>query len=168
MSGWSFAWSGDETQEGTRAGGSRIAACLGYGVVTLLGGWLVLFLGGVVTTLGSAQGSERHGSSGVRRIENSSFGLPSMYLARGQKAWWDYDVQVEGEGGIRLTVSKAVPSHDFIVKVRHLRTGGRGRFEVVAPASGFYNFSCEHEPIGRLFGPGEPGSTRYKLSWGVD
>ena len=99
----------------------------------------------------------------------SRFGLSTMYLAKGQTAWWDDDVAVDGEGGLRLTVGKSVPARDFVVKVHHLRSGGRGRFAVVAPASGFYNFSYELEPIGGgLFGGAEPGSTRYKLRGGVD
>ena len=69
---------------------------------------------------------------------------------------------------MRLIVGKAVPSRDFIVRVHHLRAGGRGRFEVVAPASGLYNFSYELEPIGGPVGGAEPGSTRYRLKWGVD
>ena len=168
MSGWSFARSSERPEDEARPGGARVAAWAIYGIVALLGSWLVLYLGGIVTTLGTAEGSERHGGSAVRLADDMSFGLSTMYLAEGQTAWWDYDVEVEGEGGVRLIVSKAVPTRDFIVSVRHLRASGRGRFAVVAPASGFYSFSYELEPIGRLFGGAEPGSTRYDLQWGVD
>lgn len=166
MSGWTLAW--NDPDEAARTGAVRIAAWAVYALVTLLGAWLVLYLGGIVTTLGTAEGSERHGGSAVRLAEDSAFGLSTMYLARGQTAWWDYDVEVEGGGGVRLIVSKAVPTPDFIVKVQHLRAGGRGRFAVVAPAGGLYSFSYELEPIGGLLGGARPGSTRYKLKWGVD
>ena len=168
MNGWTFAWSGGTADEGARPGTARVAAWAVCAVVALLGSWLVLYLGGIVTTLGTAEGSERHGGSAVRLAEDSKFGLSTMYLAKGQTAWWDYDVAVEGEGGVRLIVGKAVPTADFIVRVHHLRAGGRGRFAVVAPASGFYSFSYELEPIGGLPGGAEPGSTRYRLKWGVD
>lgn len=167
MTGWSFAWTGDAPRENA-AGGLRLAGWGLYAVITLLGSWLVLYLGGILTTLGTAEGSERHGASGVRIADDSRFGLSTMYLTRGQTAWWDYDVAVEGDSGLRLVVGKTVPTREFIVKVHHLRADGRGRFEVVAPASGFYNFSYELEPIGALFGGAGPGSTRYKLKWGVD
>lgn len=168
MSGWTFAWGGDTPDDAGRPGTARVAAWAVYGVVALLGAWLVLYLGGIVTTLGAAEGSQRHGAGAVRLAEESRFGLSTMYLAAGQTAWWDYDVDVEGEGGVRLIVSKAVPTSDFIVKVHHVRTGGRGRFAVVAPAGGLYSFSYELEPIGGLLGGAEPGSTRYTLKWGVD
>ena len=167
MSGWTTAWS-DTEDEAARPGPARVAAWAVYAAVILLGIWLVLYLGGLFTTLGTAEGSERHGGSAVRLVEDGSFGLSTMYLAKGQTAWWDYDVEVEGEGGVRLIVGKAVPTSDFIVRVQHVRTGGRGRFAVVAPAGGLYSFSYELEPIGGLVGGAEPGSTRYRLKWGVD
>ena len=168
MSGWTLGWSDDPPDEPASPAAGRLAAWAVYGIVILIGSWLVLYLGGIVTTLGMAEGSERHGASAVRLADDTSLGLSTMYLVKGQAAWWDYDVEVEGEGGLRLIVGKAVPTRDFIVRVRHLRASGRGRFAVVAPESGFYSFSYELEPIGGLLGGAGPGSTRYDLQWGVD
>jgi hypothetical protein len=169
MSGWSLAWRGNAAADDMpRTGPGRAAVWACYAAAGLIFGWLVLYGSGIVTTLGSAEGSERHGANAVRLADDGSFGLPTMYLAAGQTAWWDYDLDVEGEGGVRLIVAKAVPTPDFIVRVAHLRATARGHFAVVVPASGFYSFSYELEPIGGLFGEAGPGSTRYRLRWGVD
>ena len=168
MSGWTTAWDDERAEEPVRGAAARAASWGFYAFPALLSGWLFLYLGGLFTTLGWAEGSERHGADAVRLADDSRIGLPGMYLTAGQKAWWDYEVEVEGEGGVRLLIGKAVPRPDFIVKVEHLTASGRGRFEVVAPESGFYTFSHELEPIGGLLGRAQPGSTRYKLKWGVD
>jgi hypothetical protein len=168
MSGWTRAWDDGETaDEPVRGAGPRAASWGFYAFTALLSAWLFLYLSGLFTTLGWAEGSERHGANAIRLADDSGFGLPGIYLFKGQKAWWDYDVAVEGEGGVRILIGKAVPSRDFIVRARHLDATGKGRFEVVAPESGFYTFSHELEPIGGPFGGARPGSTRYKLRWGA-
>lgn len=168
MSGWTSAWDVEpRADEPSRGAGARALSWSFYVFTAALSVWLFLYLGGLFTTLGWAEGSERHGADAVRFADATSIGLPGMYLAKGQKAWWDYEVEVEGEGGVRILIGKALPSRDFIVKARHLRESGRGRFEVVAPESGFYSFSHELEPIGGLVGRAEPGSTRYRVKWGV-
>ena len=168
MSGLSFAWSEEEQDAGGRGQAARFGAWAFYLLTGALSIWLFFYLSGLFTTLGSAEGSERHGASAVRLADDSGFGLPTMYLVRGQKAWWTYEVEVEGEGGVRLLISKSIPSPDFIVKAQAIRSTARGRFEIVAPESGFYSFAHELVPIGGLLGGARPGSTTYRLKWGVD
>jgi hypothetical protein len=167
MGEWASAW-GDDDETATDLGGPpRLGAWSFYLFTALLALLLFAWLSGLLTTLGSAEGSERHGGSAVRLAGDSGFGLPTTYISRGQKAWWDYDVAVEGEGGVRLIVAKSVPSPNFIVKVETVRATARGRFEVTVPESGFYSFSHELAPIGGPLGGARPGATRYKLKWGV-
>jgi hypothetical protein len=169
MGDWTTAWQTEPAAEAARRGaGARAASWAFYAFTALLSVWVFLFASGLFSTLGWAEGSERHGADAVRIADDSRFGLPAMYLLEGQKAWWNYEVEVKGgDSGVRLIVGKAVPRPDFIVKVKHVRESGRGRFEIVAPASGVYTFSHELEPIGGLVGRAEPGATRYKLRWGV-
>jgi len=170
MSGWTTAWDNDE--RGAGGGGAGVAARYGSwaigAAVVVAAFWFLLFATGLVTTLGSVDGSERHGRNLVRLADDSSFGLTTMYASQGQRLWWDYDVTVEGAGGVRLRIAKSVPSPDFIVRFQDVATTGRGRFEVIAPESGFYSFSQELIPQGDLLGNGEAGSTGYSLSWGID
>jgi hypothetical protein len=166
MAGWTNAWNKAADEPG-RDAAARAASWGFHAFTATLSAWLFLYISGLFTTLGWAEGSERHGADSIRLADDSRFGLPGMYLIEGQTAWWDYEVAVEGEGGVRLLIGKAVPSPDFIVKARHLTASGKGRFEVVAPESGFYSFSHELEPIGGLLGRSEPGATRYRLKWGV-
>src|SRR6185295_3983178 len=119
--------------------------------------WLFLFAMGIVTTLGSVEGSERHGGAGIRAADDSSFGLGTMYARRGQRLWWDYDVAVEGAGGVRLRISRSPPSQAFIVRFQDVARSGHGRFEVIAPESGFYTFSQYLIPQGDALGTGAAG-----------
>ena len=165
MSGWTLAGqeSEDDVSVGARYGGWAAGA-----LATAAALWFFLFATGIVTTLGSADGSESHGALGIRPAEDSHIGLSTMYVTAGQHLWWDYDVSVEGAGGVRLRIAKSVPSQAFIVRVHDVAKSGRGRFEVVAPESGRYSFSHELIPQGGPLGTGAPGATRYDLSWGVD
>lgn len=166
MSELGFAWNDDGREPAAKA--VRLGTW-GFGALAgLLSVWLFVYLSGLFTTLGSASGSERHGADAIRIADDGGFGLPTMYLAAGQTAWWDYEVQVEGEGGIRIEIAKSVPSPDFIVKAKALTASGKGRFEAVAPESGFYTFSRELVPIGGPLRGARPGSTSYRLKWGVD
>jgi len=170
MSAWTFAGDDAEIDADERVGGGK---ALRYGGWTaglfVLGAalWFFLFAMGALTTLGSVEGSERHGANLIRVADQTSFGLRTMYASRGQRLWWDYDVSVEGAGGVRLRVAKSVPSRDFIVRAQDVAHTGRGRFEVIAPEAGFYSFSQELIPQGDLLGNGRAGSTRYDLSWGI-
>src|SRR6185295_11235843 len=167
MSGWVTAWDEDEGSAGS--GGAGVAARYGgwaVGAILFLAAlWFLLFATGLVTTLGSVEGSERHGASQIRLADQSSIGLGTMYASRGQRLWWEYEVIVEGAGGVRLRVAKSVPSQAFIVRFQDVARTGRGRFEVIAPEAGFYSFSQELIPQGDLLGNGRAGSTRYELSW---
>lgn len=169
MNGWTFAWSDpDEVERRDRAAwqplGARAAALVGLAFAA----WLFLFASGILPTLGWAEGSERHDRHAVYLTEESGFGLPTIYLLAGQRLWWDYDVAVEGGGGVRLRIVKTVPRRDFHVRMRDVERTGRGRFEVVAPESGLYSFEHELVPQGVLLTGAEPGRTAYRLSWGVD
>ena len=171
MGAWSFAGGDSELDAGARFGGRDAVRYGGwtaglFAVAAAL--WFFLFAMGALPTLGSVEGSERHGANLVRLADESSFGLATMYASRGQRLWWDYDVTVEGAGGVRLRIAKSVPSRAFIVRAQDIARTGRGRFEVIAPESGFYSFSQELVPQGDLLGNGAPGSTRYDLSWGID
>jgi hypothetical protein len=169
MTEWVSAW--DQSDDETGGIGGRNAARYGgwaAGAFAIAGaGWLFLFAMGALTTLGAAEGSERHGANLIRAAEQSSFGLSTMYASRGQRLWWDYDVTVEGAGGVRLRIAKSVPSAAFIVRVQDVVRSGRGRFEMIAPEAGFYSFSQEPIPQGDLLGNGRAGATRYDLSWGI-
>jgi len=170
MSGWTFA--GDDVGRGAESGGGSAGALYGGwavgAIASIAAFWFFLFAAGVVTTLGSVDGSERHGRNLVRLADESSLGLGTMYASQGQRLWWDYDVTVEGAGGVRLRISRSPPSQAFIVRALDIAHTGRGRFEVIAPESGFYSFSQELIPQGDLLGNGEAGSTAYSLSWGID
>lgn len=169
MSGWTFAWDNEDREEGGGAGAAARYGGWAVGAAVVIAAfWFFLFATGLVTTLGSVDGSERHGRNLVRLADDSSFGLGTMYASQGQRLWWDYDVTVEGAGGVRLRIAKSVPSPGFIVRFEDVATTGRGRFEVIAPESGFYSFSQELIPQGDLLGNGEAGSTGYSLSWGID
>jgi hypothetical protein len=172
MSGWSTIWDETRGRDGSEsAAGGRGALRYGGWTAALfvVAGlfWLFLFEAGILTTLGSVEGNERHGPSLIRVADQSSFGLGTMYAARGQRLWWEYDVTVEGAGGVRLAIAKSVPSRAFIVRAQDVSRTGRGRFEVIAPESGFYNFSQYLIPQGDLLGNGAAGATRYDLSWGI-
>lgn len=157
-----------DAPEDTSSQRAPLAAWSFYAFTAVASLWLFLFLSGLMPWLGYAEGSSRHGSAGVRLRDDSGVGLPAMFLFKGQKAVWDYDVTVEGDDGLILRVSKTPPQPDFIVKTLRVERSGKGRFEVVAPATGLYAFDHELLPIGALFGPAKPGSTRYKLRWGVE
>jgi hypothetical protein len=159
MSELSFAWDNEAEEAIERGPAARYGAWTFYAFTALLALWLFLYVGGLFTTLGSAQGSERHGASAIRIADEGGFGVPTMYLTAGQKAWWHYDVRVEGEGGVRLVIAKSVPSPRFIARARNIRASERGRFEIVAPEGGFYTFSREWAPIGRPLVGARPGST---------
>lgn len=145
-----------------------IAAWAFYAFTAFASIWLFLFVSGLFPWLGYAEGSSRHGTAGVRVRDDSGIGMPAMFLVKGQKAVWDYDVTVEGDDGLILRVSKTPPQPDFIVKTLRIEQSAKGQFEVVAPATGLYGFEHELLPIGTLFGPAKPGSTRYRLRWGVE
>jgi hypothetical protein len=145
-----------------------ITAWAFYVFTALASLWLFLFLSGLMPWLGTAEGSSRHGTAGVRVRGDSGFGLPAMFLFKGQRAVWDYDVIVEGDDGLILRVGKTPPQPDFIVKMLRIEQSAKGRFEVIAPATGLYTFDYELVPIGALFGPAKSGSTRYMLRWGVE
>ena len=164
----SYAWDDAEPEAAGRSAGLRFGSWGVGAAAGLLSVWLFLYVSGLFTTLGSASGSERHGADAIRIADDGGFGIPTMYLAAGQTAWWDYEVEVQGDGGVRIEIAKSVPSPDFIVKAKALTSSGRGRFEVVVPESGFYTFSRELVPIGRPLGGARPGSTVYRLKWGVD
>lgn len=170
MSAWTFAGGDAEADADERAGGGKALRYGGWtaGLFAVAAAfWFLLFAMGAITTLGSVEGSERHGANLIRVADESSFGLRTMYASRGQRLWWNYDVTVAGAGGVRLRVAKSVPSRDFIVRFQDVARTGRGRFEVIAPESGFYNFSQYLIPQGDLLGNGVAGSTRYDLSWGI-
>jgi len=170
MSAWTFAGGDAEADADERVGGGSALRYGGWsaGLFVVAGAlWFFLFAIGAITTLGSVEGSERHGANLIRAADQSSFGLGTMYASRGQRLWWDYDVTVGGAGGVRLRIAKSVPSPDFIVRFQDLARTGRGRFEVIAPESGFYSFSQELIPQGDLLGNGRAGETRYDLSWGI-
>jgi hypothetical protein len=148
-------------------GGRRAAAWTFYAFTAAASLWLFLYASGIHPWLGFAEGSARHGAAGVRVSDDSSGGLSTMLLFKGQKAIWDYDVQVEGSNGVRLRVAATPPQRGFIVRMQRIEATGRGRFEVVVPATGLYRFDYELEPLGTLAGPARPGSVRYRLHWGA-
>lgn len=169
---WAFAWEtpeGDANPVEARAlpglrAGKWVAALLSLAFAI----WFLLYATGLFTTLGSADGSESHDRFGVRTSDSSGVGLPSMYLFAGQRAWVDYDLTIEGDGGgLLVTIANWVPYRDGIL-IRRLTTSGRGRVELVAPRAGFYSFRHEYLPLGGAFGRSPAGATRYSLSWGVD
>lgn len=171
MSAWTFVGGDSEADASERFGGRNAARYGGWTAglfVVAAALWFFLFAMGALPTLGSVEGSERHGANLIRAADQSSFGLRTMYASRGQRLWWNYEVTVEGAGGVRLRIAKSPPSRAFIVEARDIARTGRGRFEVIAPESGFYSFSQELIPQGDLFGNGTAGSTRYDLSWGID
>ena len=170
MSEWVTAWD-DDAREVEGGGGALAARCGGWAAGAILVAaalWFLLFSAGLATTLGSVDGSERHGRNLVRLADESSFGLPTMYARAGQRLWWYYDVTVEGAGGVRLRIARSPPSEAFIVRAKDVARSGRVRFELVAPEAGFYSFSQYLIPQGNLLGNGEAGSTRYSLRWGID
>ena len=170
MTEWVSAWDESDGEAGKGFGGGTARRYGGWAAAALALAaalWLFLFAIGLFTTLGSAEGSERHGGAGIRAADASSFGLATMYASRGQPLWWDYDIAVEGAGGVRLRIAKSVPSQAFIVRFQDVARSGRGRFQVIAPESGFYRFSQELIPQGDALGAGAPGATRYDLSWGI-
>ena len=170
MSAWTFAGGDAEADADERFGSGNALRYGGWTAGLFVIGaalWFFLFAMGALSTLGSVEGSERHGANLIRAADESSFGLGTMYASRGQRLWWDYDVTVEGAGGVRLRIAKSPPSQGFIVRFQDVARTGRGRFEVIAPESGFYTFSQYLIPQGDLLGNGRAGSTRYDLSWGI-
>jgi hypothetical protein len=168
MSEWATAWDNEEDDAATPSRGARVtlwSASL-FGLAFAL--WLFAYGTGLYTTLGSIEGNERHDRNLVRLADDSSFGLKTMYVFSGQHIRWDYDVTVEGRGGVRLHISKVAPSPAFVSRYQDVAATARGRFEVIAPEAGLYRFAEEPIPQGALFGGGEAGATRYRLSWGVD
>ena len=171
MSDWATFGDDFEADAERRFGGRDAIRYGGWaGVAFAIGGlgWLLLFELGVFATLGSVEGSERHGANLVRAADESSLGLATMYASRGQRLWWDYDVRVAGAGGVRLRIAKSAPSTAFIARAQDIARTGRGRFEVIAPESGFYTFSQYLIPQGDMFGNGQGGETHYALRWGID
>lgn len=168
MSEWAAAWTDDEDDAATPSRGGRVtmwSATL-FGLAFAV--WLFAYGTGLYTNLGSIEGSERHDRSLVRLADESSFGLKTMYVFAGQHIRWDYDVTIEGRGGVRLHIARVSPSPAFVSRYQDVAATARGRFEVIAPQAGLYRFSEEPIPQGRLFGGGEAGATHYRLSWGVD
>ena len=165
---WAFAW---ETPEGDAERGRASSvqwsarAVLLFLLVPAL--WLLAYGLGLFTTLGWAEGSETHDRFGIYREDRSVVGLGTMYLLAGQRAWWDYDMRVEGRGGLRLRIARSIPRPGQ-VRFQDVASSGAGRFEFVAPESGFYRFSLENVPNPGRFGRQRAGSTSYRLSWGVD
>ena len=170
MSGWTFAWDRPDADAADVSAPALLRGvrnfALGTGVALALG--LFAYGTGLISTLGWAQGSERHGTHAARVADEGGFGLPTIYAFRGQHLWWDYDVTVEGRGGIWLWISRSPPSRDFVTRTLRVDATGHGRFEVIAPESGFYSFHQEYLPYGVLIDRSRPGSTRYNLTWGVD
>ena len=147
---------------------SKLPALAFYAFTALASLWLFLFVSGLLPWLGYAEGSSRHGTTGARLRDETSLGMPAMLLARGQKAVWDYDVTVEGRDGLILRIAKTPPQPGFVVKTLRIERTSKGRFVVEAPAAGLYAFDHELVPTGGLLGPVTPGSTRYRLRWGVE
>ena len=167
---WATAW---ESPEGDADTVHEQRAGAGWGLRGLLLLLILLFVAvmayalGLISTLGSAEGSERHNRFGVYTEEASSIGLGTMYLSAGQTAWIDYDVTVEGTGGIRLIIIRNPPQGGQI-RLQRVTATGRGRLEYVVPEAGFYSFRHERVLLPAAFGHTPVGSTRYHLSWGVD
>ncbi len=170
MSNWTFAWDSSEGDASKIAASNQVAgagkwAGVLFGLVFAI--WLFVYATGIFTTLGWVEGSERHDRFGVRPAESSSTGLSTMYLLQGQTAWWDYDIAVEGTGGVRLSIAGAIPRPDSM-RIQNITRTGRGRLELVAPRSGLYYFRHQYVPLSGAFGRTPAGSTRYTMSWGVD
>ena len=110
-----MTWGRLEMPEGDAEAVHEQRAGAGWGMRGLLLFLILLFVGvmayalGLISTLGSVDGSERHNRFGVYTAELSSIGLGTMYLSAGQTAWFDYDVTVEGTGGIRLIIIRNPP-----------------------------------------------------------
>jgi hypothetical protein len=166
---WAFAPDSLEGGRPAATGGAARAGAWGAAAFALAAaGWFFLYATGLFTTLGSVDGAEVHDRLGIRPAEESRIGLSTIYVFAGQRLWWNYDVAVEGRGGVRLRIARGVPSAAFSSEMQDVAKSGRGRFEVVAPDSGLYSFEHELIPHGDLIGRTEAGSTRYDLSWGVD
>jgi len=165
---WAFAW---DSPDGDAERASASATTWGARAILLFllvpASWLLAYGLGLFTTLGWAEGSETHDRFGVYREDRSVTGLNTMYLLAGQRAWWDYDMRVEGRGGLRLTIARSIPRPGQ-VRFEDVDATAAGRFEFVAPESGFYRFSLEHVPNPGRFGRQRAGSTVYRLSWGAD
>jgi hypothetical protein len=168
MSEWVTAWDNAEDDAATPSRGGRVTMWSASLFGLAFGLWLFAYGTGLYTTLGSIEGSEHHDRNLVRLADESSFGLKTMYVFAGQHVRWDYDVTVEGRGGVRLTISKAAPSQAFISRYQDVAATARGRFELIAPEAGLYRFAVEPIPQGVQFAGGAAGATRYRLSWGVD
>ena len=169
---WAFAWDTPEGDASAVHDRTRPALRVGkwgaalFGIV--FGLWLFAYGSGLFTTLGWAEGSERHNRFGIRLAEQTSAtGLGTMFLVAGQTAWWDYDVETEGAGGVRLSIA-STPPRPGSIRVENVTRTGRGRIALVAPHTGLYSFRHEYVPLAGAFGRQPPGATRYRLSWGVD
>ena len=166
---WTFAWDAHqrEKQEEERRGNNwTVRIFLLF--LLLPASWLLAFATGFTTTLGMAEGSERHNRYGVYVSDDFlSPGLGTMYLVEGQHAYWDYDVRVEGTAGIRLRIGRTLPRPDQF-RLQDVQATGNGRFEFIVPESGFYSFDYEHAPLAGAWGHIPVGSTTYKLRWGAE
>lgn len=167
---WAFAWEspdGDAERVLDRRTAVQwsLRGVLLFMLAPLL--WLLVYALGLSPTLGWAEGSETHDRFGIYREDRSRLGLGTMYLFAGETAWWAWDMRIEGHGGLRLTIARAIPRPGQ-VRFQDVKTSGAGRFEFVAPETGFYTFSLEHVPNPGRFGRQRAGSTVYDLSWGVD
>ena len=173
---WAFAWESPDGNADTaldrkraaRSGASRVAGWAFALFGTALASWLLAYGLGLYTTLGWVEGSERHNRFGVYVGDMASpIGFTTMYLFEGQTAWWDYDVAVQGTGGVRLTILRNPPQGSQI-RLQRVTATSRGRLEYVVPESGFYSFRYEREPLPYAFGHTPVGRTRWRLSWGAD
>ena len=97
---------------------------------------------------------EANASSG----DATGFGLKTMWLAKGQRAFIDYEIDSPGGGGIILDINRR-SALGFSPNRRLVRGSGSGTLEIVVPENGFYDFHHDFAVGG--------GRTRYKVAWGA-
>jgi hypothetical protein len=149
-------------------GGGRLFRLPGWTLYVAFGlllAWGFGYVSGLFPYLGyaaAARDKVSHIGSGPTG-EVTPYGVPTMLLLKGQKAIFDYDVEVEGKGGIVLYVTQ-VPKLVNIDSGTWIRVGatGEGRVEIPIEKTGFYVFDAHFDHL-----PGGLGRTRYSVKWGA-
>ena len=90
--------------------------------------------------------------------DTTGFGLTTMWLAKGQRAFIDYEVDSSAGGGVILDINRR-EAFGFSPRRKLIRGSAKGSLEFTVPEAGLYRFHHDFAVGG--------GRTRYKVTWGA-
>ncbi|QJB68326.1 hypothetical protein [Parasphingorhabdus halotolerans] len=150
---------------GNIVGPSRAKQAAGWGFylfTAVLSIWLFVYISGLFPYLGYEHRTHHyHKFSSNEGVVSSSLGPNSMFLVKGQTAFYDYDMKVTKQtSGMWLDIR---PIYEIGISdnAKWIHGDQQGRWEYEVPETGVYSF--KHDVNHRAF----DSKVTYDVSWGA-